>query len=131
MREDILTALTANQGNLDAAYVELSKAQLKPFLMRIWGPPSGRDNESAPPPPTQPPPTQEPELKEKISISGRDPQGPLLEKSHESPSQPNEPNPISALTKLVSQEEPTSLPEAPLKSDFEGKQGTFLMLTAQ
>ena len=51
LREDILTALTANQGNLDAAYVELSKAQLKPFLMRIWGPPSGQDNEALPPPP--------------------------------------------------------------------------------
>lgn len=37
LREDILTALTANHGNLEAAYVELSKAQLKPFLMRIWG----------------------------------------------------------------------------------------------
>src|SRR5207237_391343 len=50
LREDILSALTAHQGNLDAAYVELSKAQLKPFLMRIWGPPSGHDNESLPPP---------------------------------------------------------------------------------
>lgn len=50
LREDILTALTANHGNLDAAYVELSKAQLKPFLMRIWGPPTGLDNDSVPPP---------------------------------------------------------------------------------
>ncbi len=36
LSEDILTSLTANHGNLDAAYIELSKAQLKPFLMRIW-----------------------------------------------------------------------------------------------
>lgn len=43
--EDILTALTANHGNLDAAYIELSKAQLKPFLMRMWASPSdGLDN---------------------------------------------------------------------------------------
>jgi len=35
---------------MDAAYVELSKNQLKPFLMRIWGPPIGKDNESIPPP---------------------------------------------------------------------------------
>jgi hypothetical protein len=52
LRDDILTALTANHGNLDAAYVELSKAQLKPFLMRIWGPPSGLDNDAVPPSPT-------------------------------------------------------------------------------
>lgn len=41
-----MTVLTANHGNLEAAYVELSKTQLKPFLMRIWGPPAGTDNES-------------------------------------------------------------------------------------
>ncbi|XP_067001542.2 uncharacterized protein LUBEL isoform X6 [Anabrus simplex] len=45
-REDIVTSLTANHGNLEAAYLELSKTQLKPFLMRIWGPPVGTDNES-------------------------------------------------------------------------------------
>ncbi|XP_024082763.1 uncharacterized protein LOC106665625 isoform X1 [Cimex lectularius] len=45
-REDIVTVLTANHGNLEAAYMELSKSQLKPFLMRIWGPPQGTDNES-------------------------------------------------------------------------------------
>lgn len=45
-REDIVTALTAHQGNLDMALVELGKTQLKPFLMRIWGPPAGVDNES-------------------------------------------------------------------------------------
>ncbi|KAG8256595.1 CD40 signaling pathway, variant 2 [Homalodisca vitripennis] len=45
-REDIVTVLTANHGNLEAAYLELNKSQLKPFLMRIWGPPQGSDNES-------------------------------------------------------------------------------------
>jgi len=51
LREEILSALTASQGNVDAAYLELSKAQLKPFLMRIWGPPSGLDNDAVPPSP--------------------------------------------------------------------------------
>lgn len=45
-REDIVTVLTANHGNTEAAYLELSKTQLKPFLMRIWGPPNGTENES-------------------------------------------------------------------------------------
>lgn len=45
-REDIVTVLTANHGNLEAAFMELNKNQLKPFLMRIWGPPQGTDNES-------------------------------------------------------------------------------------
>jgi len=36
-REDIVTVLTANQGNVEAAFQELNKVQLKPFLMRIWG----------------------------------------------------------------------------------------------
>ncbi|CAG2059673.1 unnamed protein product, partial [Timema podura] len=40
-REDIVTVLTANHGNMEAAYLDLSKTQLKPFLMRIWGPPAG------------------------------------------------------------------------------------------
>lgn len=44
-REDVVTALTAHKGNVDMALVELGKTQLKPFLMRIWGPPSV-DNES-------------------------------------------------------------------------------------
>ena len=48
-REDIVTALTANHGNMEAAFVELSKSQLKPFLMRIWGPPQGADNDSGDP----------------------------------------------------------------------------------
>uniref|UniRef100_A0A1B0CJK6 Putative microtubule-associated protein futsch isoform x3 n=1 Tax=Lutzomyia longipalpis TaxID=7200 RepID=A0A1B0CJK6_LUTLO len=45
-REDIVTSLTAHHGNMELALVELGKSQLKPFLMRIWGPPSGADNES-------------------------------------------------------------------------------------
>lgn len=45
-REDAVTVLTANHGNLEAAYKELSKSQLKPFLMKIWGPPQGLDNDS-------------------------------------------------------------------------------------
>ncbi|XP_044752367.1 E3 ubiquitin-protein ligase lubel isoform X2 [Coccinella septempunctata] len=45
-REDIVTVLTANHGDLETAYSELNKTQLKPFLMRIWGPPVGTDNES-------------------------------------------------------------------------------------
>ncbi|XP_046385268.1 E3 ubiquitin-protein ligase lubel-like isoform X2 [Ischnura elegans] len=47
-REDIVSALSNSQGNVEMAFNELSKSQLKPFLMRIWGPPvSGTgDNES-------------------------------------------------------------------------------------
>lgn len=45
-REDIVTCLTAHHGNLELALIELGKNQLKPFLMKIWGPPSGVDNES-------------------------------------------------------------------------------------
>lgn len=45
-REDIVTVLTAHHGDLEAAYNELSKTQLKPFLMRIWGPPVGTENEA-------------------------------------------------------------------------------------
>lgn len=44
--EDILTVLTANHGDLEAAYHEMNKSQLKPFLMRIWGPPVGTENEA-------------------------------------------------------------------------------------
>lgn len=44
-REDIITVLTANHGNVESAFVELNKTQLKPFLMRIWGPPQGLDND--------------------------------------------------------------------------------------
>ncbi|XP_050309298.1 E3 ubiquitin-protein ligase lubel isoform X2 [Anthonomus grandis grandis] len=45
-REDIVTVLTTNHGDLEAAYSELSKTQIKPFLMRIWGPPNGIENEA-------------------------------------------------------------------------------------
>ncbi|XP_072162594.1 uncharacterized protein LUBEL isoform X2 [Bemisia tabaci] len=45
-REDIVTVLTANHGDLNAASRELNKSQLKPFLMRIWGPSQGVDNDS-------------------------------------------------------------------------------------
>lgn len=45
-REDIVTALTAHRGNMEMALMELGKTQLKPFMMRIWGPPAGVDNES-------------------------------------------------------------------------------------
>lgn len=41
-----MTVLTANHGDIEAAYSELSKTQIKPFLMRIWGPPTGNDNEA-------------------------------------------------------------------------------------
>lgn len=44
-REDIVTSLTAHHGNMELALIELNKTQLKPFLMKIWGPPSV-DNES-------------------------------------------------------------------------------------
>ncbi|KAL9930414.1 linear Ubiquitin E3 ligase isoform 1-T3 [Glossina fuscipes fuscipes] len=45
-REDIVTALTIHQGNEEIAVMDLSRTQLKPFLMRIWGSPSGVENES-------------------------------------------------------------------------------------
>ncbi|KAF5304457.1 hypothetical protein FQA39_LY09653 [Lamprigera yunnana] len=45
-REDIVTVLTTHRGDVDAAFAELSKTQIKPFLMRIWGPPVGTENES-------------------------------------------------------------------------------------
>uniref|UniRef100_A0A1B0FDE2 Uncharacterized protein n=1 Tax=Glossina morsitans morsitans TaxID=37546 RepID=A0A1B0FDE2_GLOMM len=45
-REDIVTALTIHQGNEEIAIMDLSRTQLKPFLMRIWGSPSGVENES-------------------------------------------------------------------------------------
>ncbi|KAG5679700.1 hypothetical protein PVAND_009250 [Polypedilum vanderplanki] len=44
-REDIVTSLTAHHGNMELALIELNKTQLKPFLMKIWGPPT-IDNES-------------------------------------------------------------------------------------
>ncbi|XP_023290946.2 E3 ubiquitin-protein ligase lubel isoform X1 [Lucilia cuprina] len=45
-REDIVTALTTHQGNVELALLDLSRTQLKPFLMRIWGSPAGVENES-------------------------------------------------------------------------------------
>ncbi|KAF5269138.1 hypothetical protein FQR65_LT02438 [Abscondita terminalis] len=45
-REDIVTVLTAHHGDVEAAFSDLSKTQIKPFLMRIWGPPVGTENES-------------------------------------------------------------------------------------
>lgn len=38
--------LTSHHGDLEAAYNELGKTQIKPFLMRIWGPPTGIENEA-------------------------------------------------------------------------------------
>ncbi|KAK9511230.1 hypothetical protein O3M35_005827 [Rhynocoris fuscipes] len=46
-REDIVTMLTAHHGNLEDAYTELNKSQLKPFLMRIWGPPQSSNHDNA------------------------------------------------------------------------------------
>ncbi|XP_043203394.1 serine/arginine repetitive matrix protein 2-like [Amphibalanus amphitrite] len=64
-REDVITALTANHGSVEAAYLDLNRTQLKPFLMRLWGPPQGVEvNEGAPPgrPEVTPPPATEPEV---------------------------------------------------------------------
>ncbi|EDW63596.2 E3 ubiquitin-protein ligase lubel isoform X2 [Drosophila virilis] len=47
LSEDIVNALTAHQGNVEQALMELNRTQLKPFLMRIWGSPNGVENESA------------------------------------------------------------------------------------
>ncbi|XP_050445693.1 E3 ubiquitin-protein ligase lubel isoform X3 [Cataglyphis hispanica] len=46
---DIVRALDNNAGIEDAALLELQKNQLKPFLMRIWGPPVGVENDEAAP----------------------------------------------------------------------------------
>lgn len=46
---DVIRALDNNAGIEDAALLELQKNQLKPFLMRIWGPPAGVENEEAAP----------------------------------------------------------------------------------
>ncbi|XP_015033479.3 E3 ubiquitin-protein ligase lubel isoform X3 [Drosophila willistoni] len=48
LRDDIVNALTAHQGNVEQALLELNRTQLKPFLMRIWGSPNGVENESVP-----------------------------------------------------------------------------------
>ncbi len=36
-KEDIVTALTASEGDMDLAFGELNKIKMRPFLMRIWG----------------------------------------------------------------------------------------------
>ncbi|XP_011868564.1 PREDICTED: uncharacterized protein LOC105562381 [Vollenhovia emeryi] len=46
---DVVRALDNNAGIEDATLLELQKNQLKPFLMRIWGPPVGVENEEAAP----------------------------------------------------------------------------------
>lgn len=46
---DVVHALDSNVGNEDVALLELQKNQLKPFLMRIWGPPAGVENDEAAP----------------------------------------------------------------------------------
>ncbi|XP_012541644.2 E3 ubiquitin-protein ligase lubel isoform X3 [Monomorium pharaonis] len=46
---DVIRALDNNAGVEDATLLELQKNQLKPFLMRIWGPPIGVENEEAAP----------------------------------------------------------------------------------
>ncbi|XP_026829465.1 titin homolog isoform X1 [Ooceraea biroi] len=47
--EDVIRALDNNAGVEDATLLELQKNQLKPFLMRIWGPPVGVENDEAAP----------------------------------------------------------------------------------
>ncbi|XP_033231133.1 uncharacterized protein LOC117182184 isoform X3 [Belonocnema kinseyi] len=49
MMTSVIDALDSNGGNEEAALLELQKDQLKPFLMRIWGPPAGVENEEAAP----------------------------------------------------------------------------------
>lgn len=46
---NVVNALDNNSGNEEAALIELQKDQLKPFLMRIWGPSTGVENEEAAP----------------------------------------------------------------------------------
>ena len=45
----VVNALDNNSGNEEAALLELQKDQLKPFLMRIWGPSTGVENDEAAP----------------------------------------------------------------------------------
>lgn len=37
-REDVVRALETNDGDADAAFLEVNKSQLQPFLMKIWNP---------------------------------------------------------------------------------------------
>ncbi|XP_063977299.1 E3 ubiquitin-protein ligase lubel isoform X3 [Diachasmimorpha longicaudata] len=46
---EVVKSLNSRGGNEDLALLELQKNQLKPFLMRIWGPPVGVDNDEAAP----------------------------------------------------------------------------------
>lgn len=46
LREDIVTYLTAHHGNAELALNELNRLQLKPFLLKIIGAPTGADNNS-------------------------------------------------------------------------------------
>ncbi|XP_011310106.1 uncharacterized protein LUBEL isoform X2 [Fopius arisanus] len=46
---DVIKALNNHGGNEDVALLELQKNLLKPFLMRIWGPPVGVENDEAAP----------------------------------------------------------------------------------
>lgn len=46
-RDDIVTYLTQHQGNVDLTLNELNRLQLKPFLLKIFGSPSGAENQSA------------------------------------------------------------------------------------
>ncbi|KAL5281668.1 RNF31 family protein [Megaselia abdita] len=45
-REDILNALSNHNGNMELSLLDLEKAQLKPFLMRVWGASNGNENDS-------------------------------------------------------------------------------------
>ena len=47
--QNVTTALSKYSGNEEASLLELQKNQLKPFLMRIWGPPTAIENEGAAP----------------------------------------------------------------------------------
>lgn len=46
-REDVVWALTAHQGSVDLALMDLAKSkQIRPFMMKVWGPPTGVENDS-------------------------------------------------------------------------------------
>lgn len=44
-REDIVSSLTAHNGNVESALAELNRLQMKPFLLKIQGPPADTLNE--------------------------------------------------------------------------------------
>lgn len=46
LREDIVTYLTVHHGDRELALKDLSRLQLKPFLLNVIGAPAGADNES-------------------------------------------------------------------------------------